>query len=449
MKTLTQVTLLAIGLAITGSTWLSAQDWPQWRGANRDAIATDFKAPENWPESLSKKWSVDVGDGVASPSIKDGKVYVMALQDGNEVMRCLNADTGEEIWQDKYPAKSASGPAAGFPGTRASPSVADGKVVALGVNGTVSCWDTTDGKLAWRNDDYKGQIPRFSTSSSPLIADGTCFVEVGSDRSGGIVAFDLKSGDEKWKWTGDGACYGSPVLMTVGDKQVIFAPTASRLVMLSVSSGDELWGMEYSQGRYNAMTPVVEGQTVMFAGPNRGITAIEFSNSDGKISGKEKWRNDDTNTTTMFNSPVLAKGMLFGVSSANHLFCVNAKNGETTWNNPVSGAAAESQAGDGGQAGGGDQPGDAQPGQRRGGQRGGRGGRGGGRGGYGSIVSAGSVLMGLTPASELVVYQADSSKFKELARYKVAESPTYAYPVPINDRIYIKDKDSLTMWSLE
>ncbi len=462
MKRLTQMALLAaVGMAWTGLNCVSAQDWNQWRGNGRDAIAADFQAPESWPKNLSRTWSVTVGDGVSSPSILDGKLYIIAFQEGNEVMRCLDAMTGEEVWQDSYPARPASGPAAGFPGTRSSPAVANNRVVALGVNGTLSCWNVSDGKLAWRNEDFKGQIPRFSTSSSPLIADGTCFVQFGSEDRGGIAAYDLDSGVEKWKWTGDGTSYGSPVLMSIDDQPVLLAPTARRLVILDISSGDELWEMEYRQGRYNAATPVVEGQTAYFAGPERGMTAIEFSMGDGKINGQEKWRNDDTNVTTIYNSPVLAGGMLFGLSTTNSLFCVDTGNGSTAWNQPIGTESPGSQqTGEvprgGARPGGGErgdarpgsgQRGGAQPGGRRGGGRGGRGG--GGRGGYGSIVYAGSVLLGLTPASELVVYPADGSGFTELARYKVSETPTYAYPVPVGNRIYIKDKDALTMWEVK
>jgi hypothetical protein len=83
-----------------------------------------------------------------------------------------------------------------------------------------------------------------------------------------------------------------------------------------------------------------------------------------------------------------------------------------------------------------------------GGERRGRGGRGGG-GGYGSIVDAGSVLMVLTPASELVVYEPSATEFKELARYKVAETPTYAYPVVSGNRIFVKDQNAVALWAVE
>src|SRR5215203_48466 len=79
-----------------------AQDWPQWRGANRDAKATGFTAPRTWPKELTQKWKVTVGDGVATPSLVGDKLYVFARQGGSEVFRCLDAATGKELWIDKY-----------------------------------------------------------------------------------------------------------------------------------------------------------------------------------------------------------------------------------------------------------------------------------------------------------------------------------------------------------
>ncbi|MBM3982718.1 MAG: hypothetical protein FJ304_21090, partial [Planctomycetes bacterium] len=75
-------------------------DWPQFRGPNRDGKATDFKAPKKWPEALAQKWKVTVGDGVATPALVGDKLYVFSREAGAEVTRCLNADTGKEVWTD-------------------------------------------------------------------------------------------------------------------------------------------------------------------------------------------------------------------------------------------------------------------------------------------------------------------------------------------------------------
>ena len=94
-------------LVLLGAQLAGAQDWPQWRGAGRDARATGFEAPEKWPEALTEQWKVSVGDGVATPALLEGKLYVFTMQDGNEVLRCLDADTGKELWQEKSAAQGA------------------------------------------------------------------------------------------------------------------------------------------------------------------------------------------------------------------------------------------------------------------------------------------------------------------------------------------------------
>lgn len=447
-------------VACFGGSAAVAQDWTQWRGTHRDAAATGFDVPESWPDELVKKWSLEVGDGVSSPSLSDNRIYIMALQGSEEVMRCLDAESGDEIWSDRYAARGAGRPAADFAGTRSAPAIAEGHIVAMGVDGTVSCWNAENGELKWRNEEYRGKVPRFSTSSSPLIHDSVAFIQFGGDQQGGIAAYDLATGDVKWQWTEDGTAYASPVLIKVGDENFLLAPTAHRLVAVSVNDGKSAWSMDYTQGRYNAATPVVDGSKAYFAGPNRGITALEFSKSGDGIESRELWRNEDEQTTALYNSAVIADGNLYGLSSGNQLFCVSIDGGAMAWNHALpqapggGGNAQRPPRGDqdkpsGEPGAGGDQrrPEGAGGGQ---GGRGGRGGRGGGgRGGYGSIVSAGDVLLGLTPASELFVYRKSDRGYEEIARYKVAETPTYAYPVLAGKRIYIKDKNHLTLWTLE
>src|SRR5262245_24723565 len=153
MKTDNRTRAVMAGCALllaTSGAW--AQDWPQWRGPNRDAKATGFKAPATWPKELKQQWKVKVGEGVATPALVGDKLFVFSRDGDNEVVRCLNvADNGKEIWQDKnaQPFRSNGGDT-GYPGPRASPAVADGKVVTLGVNGVLSCLDAASGKVLWR-----------------------------------------------------------------------------------------------------------------------------------------------------------------------------------------------------------------------------------------------------------------------------------------------------------
>src|SRR4030095_9923660 len=225
---------------------LAASDWPQWRGPNRDGKATGFTPPKTWPKELTQKWKVTVGDGVATPALVGDKLYVFSRQEGSEVIRCLDAASGKELWQDKYEALGATGPASSFSGPRSSPTVADGKVVTLGVRGTLSCLDAGSGKVLWRKDDFQGATPNFFTSSSPIIVDGLCVAQLGGRDKGAIVGYNLSDGAEKWKWTGDSPAYASPGLLKMDGTKLVVATTDRKIVALTVGEGKLVWEPPFS-----------------------------------------------------------------------------------------------------------------------------------------------------------------------------------------------------------
>jgi outer membrane protein assembly factor BamB len=472
--------VLSLGFLVIGTAnHATAQDWPQWRGPNRDAKAAGFDAPETWPKGLKKNWQVTVGDGVATPALVEGKLYVFTRQDEQETLRCLDATTGDETWREAYQSGGTSGGAARFPGPRSSPTVADGKVVTLGVRGILTCRDAATGKLIWQNVDFDESWPRFYTSSSPIVVDGVCVAQLGGEEHGGIVAYDLATGDEKWRWMGTGPSYGSPVLMTVDGATVIVAPVDRKLV--AIADGKLVWEMPYEQGRYNAATPIVDGQTLIVAGPGVGMTAFRLKKDGEKLVEEKLWSNTDNSVG--FNTPVVKDGLLFGLSNADQLFCLNIENQATAWTAPFTKVPAAEAAGvEDTQSGDRqsrvtrvpatfaqfvqqqeqDRPEradrDVRDGERRRGEgrgRFGRGrgfggrGRGMGRGGYGSIVDAGAALLALTPAGELVAFKPSDEAYNELARYKVAEEGTYAYPVAAGNSIIVKDQNSVTLWTVE
>jgi outer membrane protein assembly factor BamB len=462
-------------LAVLG--WLAiassapAQDWPQWRGPNRDANASGFHAPATWPAELTQKWKVAVGNGVSTPAVVGDRAFVFTREGDDEIVRCLDAENGDVIWQDKYAAEPATGPAGRYPGPRSSPTVADGKVVTLGVRGTLCCYDAASGKQLWRKDEFRNATPQFFTSSSPIVVEGMCIAQLGGGRGqGGIVAFDLTSGDEQWRWEEDTPAYGSPVLIDVAGTKAVVAPTNRNLVALSLD-GKSLWEMPYEQGRYNSATPIFRGDTLIIAGPQSGVTALRFKKQGDKLVEEKLWSNPEN--SLIYNTPVLKGDLLVGLSTANRLFCINLKNGEATaWTAPIT----RSEVGAGEAAGRGaensrdrrvralyvqaTQEQDrerAGRGEGRRGRFGGQGGRGfgGGRrgggmggGGFGSVVDAGTALLALSPSGELVVFKPSDAEFAEVARYQVADGGTYAYPVAVGNSIYIKDQDSLARWDV-
>jgi outer membrane protein assembly factor BamB len=412
MNIANRLTAWIVGCVLLGAPFVCAQDWPQWRGPNRDAKATGFTAPKTWPKELTQKWKVTVGDGASTPALVGSRLYVFSREDNKEVIRCLEAADGKEVWKDQYEAEGAKGAAKSFSGPRCSPTVAEGKVVTLGTNGTLSCLDAATGKVLWRNDDYKGSVPQFSASSSPIVVNGLCMAQVGGS-SGAVIALDLASGKEKWKWTGDGAAYASPDLLTVGGAKVIIAEMDSSIVGLGATDGKVLWKTPFAKPArmdYNAASPMADGQTLFYGGTSRGITAVKLETKNEGLTAKELWSNKDN--SPKFNTPVVKDGLLYGISDRNSAFCIDTRSGKTAWTASLGKADRRS-------------------------------------GGFGSVVDAGPVLLALTPASQLIVFEPSGKEFKEVAKYKVANTPTYAYPIASGKRLFIKDMDSVILWTVE
>src|SRR5262245_12298809 len=103
--------LMATAILLTTSSSAFA-DWPQWRGPNRDGVVTDATVPQTWPKTLKEEWKVPVGVGHSSPVLSKGKLYVFARQGEGEVLLCLDAVSGKEVWRSSQPVAYQMNPAA-------------------------------------------------------------------------------------------------------------------------------------------------------------------------------------------------------------------------------------------------------------------------------------------------------------------------------------------------
>jgi len=410
MKNASRLIGVIVGcVVLIGAGYVFAQDWPQWRGANRDGKVAGFTAPATWPKTLTQKWRTTVGTGDATPALVGDKLYVFARQGEDEITLCLGAADGKEVWQNKYTAQAVTGAAARHPGPRSSPAVADGKVVTLGVGGVLSCVATADGKLVWRKDPFPKVVPQFFTATSPIIVDGMAIAHFGGRGQGAIIAYDLATGDEKWRWGGEGPEYASPALLTVDGTKQLVTLAAKSVVGIGLADGKLLWQRPFvPQGMtYNAATPIVDGQTVIYTGSGRGAKAVKIEKQGDGFEAKELWSNPDLGP--QFNTPVLKDGLLFGLSNRGNLYCINAQTGQTAWTDTT--------------------PRD--------------------KSGFGAIVDVGSCLLALPSSAELLVFKPSDKQYEELAKIKVAATAVYAHPVVAGNRIFVRDQDAVTLWTIE
>ena len=385
---------------------LFSQEWNQFRGNSRDSKVTGFTAPKTWPAELKQTWKVNVGFGDASPVVSGKRIYLNTRQDANEVILCLDAATGKEIWKNTYPSPAVTGPSGSHPGPRSTPAVLEGKVVTFGASGILSCLDAVSGKLLWRKENPGNLVPQFFTGMSPLIIDGMCIVHLGTKDKGEVVALDLASGNEKWKWQGDGPAYASPSEMVVNGVKQIVVQTEKNLLALNLADGKLLWQIAtpVQQRFYNCTSPYINGQIIYFTGQGSGIKAIQVMKDGDNFTTKELWSNPEIGAK--WNTPVLKNGFLFGFTDQKRIYCVNAATGATVWLD----SSVNSD--------------------------------------FATTVDCGSVIIGLPSTSNLIVFKPDSKAYTEVAKYKVAETPVYAFPLISGNHIYVKDAESLTLYTL-
>jgi len=383
------------------------RDWPGWRGPDRDGTVRGFQAPETWPDALERGWSVEVGTGHSTPALVGGRLYVHARQEDHEVILALDATTGEALWRDRYPAPYEMDPTATEhgKGPKSSVTVSDGRVFTLGIDGVLSGLDAETGKVLWRHDDrerFPKPSPQYGAAMTPLVIDGLCIAHLGGDEDGAIVAFEVATGKPRWSWDGDGPAYASPVVATFGGKRQIITQTQFHAVGLDPASGALLWKIEYKTNfDQNSVTPVVAGDLLLLSGYHRGLDAYRV-----KGDGLEPvW--STTKVSLYMSTPVVREDRVFGFSEKRRgqIVCVDARSGDVLWT------------------------GDGREGENA------------------ALVAAGDLILALDTEAELIVLRA-AGEYEELARYEVADTPTWAHPVVSGRTIFVKDERSLTRWTV-
>jgi len=407
MKKINLIISVTATLIIFSSANSFSQDWPQWRGINRDGKVAGFKVPAAWPAELKQVWKVNVGFGDATPVLVGNEIYLNTRQGDQEVVLCLNAATGKELWKNTYAAMAVTGPSASqHPGPRGTPAVSNGKIVTFGASGIISCLDAATGKLLWRKENPTNAFPDFFTGTSPLITDGMCIVHIGKKDDGQVIAYDLNSGAEKWKWSGEGPSYSSPSVMTLEGKKLLIVITEKNILALSLADGKLFWQIAtpVQQRFYNCVSPYIDGQTIYLTGQGTGMKAVKVEKSGNEYVTKELWSN--TTVGAKWNTPVLKDGFLYGFTDQKRIYCLNAATGQTAWiDNAVNSDFA-------------------------------------------TIVDCGSVIIGLTSTDNLIVLKPDGKEYSEVAKYKVADTPIYAYSVISGNSLYIKDAETLMLYKI-
>jgi outer membrane protein assembly factor BamB len=341
---------VAVVLFAAVTAW--ADDWPQWMGPTRDDQWKETGILQKFPAGGPKKlWSVPIGGGYAGPAVASGKVYVTDYQatdsergnnpaaagkrHGKERVLCLDAATGRELWKQQYdcPYQLSYGA-----GPRCTPTVADGKVYALGAMGNLHVLDADTGRLVWSKDfktDFHAKTPLWGFTGHPLIYKNAVICLVGGDNL--LVAFEKDTGAEAWTaltTPGEGnAGYSPPTLIDAGGTKQLLIWHPEKLVSVNPDNGKRYWDVALKPAYgMSIMAPVKSGDR-LFAG-GIGWAGVTLKLDVDKPGATEVWRGEPNKKNGLYpvnSPPMIEDGVLYGTDQPGCLRAVKLDTGERLW----------------------------------------------------------------------------------------------------------------------
>lgn len=263
------------------------EDWPQWGGPARTGVSQEATwSPAGKDAPL---WQKNVGLGYSSVAVAGGRLYTLGYDKDLEldVVHCLDAVTGEEVWTHAYPSKIWDLYHKG--GTLTTPSV-DGDVVYVAEReGRVHCLDAKTGEVKWEKELAKENgldVPQWGFSASPFVLGDALVLNYGK-----VIALDKRTGAPLWKTEKSyGDAYSTPIDITYKGAPALAVFTGSGLAIFAAKGGAEValtpWETKYD---VNAMTPVVLGERLFISsGYDKGCALVDLSGAKPKIAWESK-----------------------------------------------------------------------------------------------------------------------------------------------------------------
>ena len=358
-------------------------DWLNWRGPKYDGISTE-KLPSDLPKSLPVAWTMEVGTGFCTVSVRGDRVLTMGNSKGKDTIWCLNAADGRILWKHTYDCPLDPRYYEGGPGS--TPTIFDESVYTLSKKGHAFRLDLKTGKVIWGRDlikDHGFKLPEWSFAGSPFIYKDLVILSVGRQ----AVALSMKDGATKWMPSTETSGYATMVPFR-GDEHLYFS--AKSLMGISLKNGAAKWA--YPWKGLNAADPILLGKHQLLVSSSIGTALLDLS------SGKpiEKWK--QRNLKWYFNSGVVIGEHVYSIHGTTHrpteLVCTELKTGKTVW--------SEEQYGSGG-----------------------------------LIAARNDVIV--FDKGTLTIFEASPEKFMLRLRQQVMKGKCWTSPVIANSRIYCRN----------
>lgn len=396
MRYLLPLLLLALVSPVHGD------DWPCWRGPHHDGISRETGLLDSWPKDGPKVlWRSKLGGGYSSVAVAGGRLFTQT-KDGNEdLVLCLDARTGKKLWEYRYPCDYSQYPTLDkrfLTGPKATPTVDDRQVYAMGNTGRLQCLAADSGKRIWERDILKmagRTCPEYGYCSSPLIVGDRLFVHPGGPKGHSLAALDKKDGRVLWQSLDDRIGWATPVLIQLaGEPQVVYF-TGEGVVGVTPADGKPRWRFPWKTAfDINAATPIYsDGLLFLSSNYGNGGALLRLrAQGDPEVVWKSKVMENHFSTSALY------RGHLYGFST-DRLRCVEFATGKMKWEKTGLGK--------------------------------------------GSLLVAGHRLVVLGERGALVLADATPAGYRERARWRALDATCWSVPVLSDGRLYLRDEKHL------
>ena len=387
-----------------------ALDWPQWRGPTRDGILPkEGLALNSLPDQPKAIWKIKSGEGLASPVVSNGFVFLFENRNNNETMVAISADDGSVKWATELSPVFEDGQ--GPRGPRCTPVVVGEQVFAQCSRGTLHCLDFQSGKILWEVDystlgmkfiGEKGLTPgarRHGFTNAPLVIGDMVYALAGGKRNS-VVCFSRKTGQLIWNALDYEPGYAPPIPATLAGKQQFICFFVKGVTGVDVRNGEELWHipMKTDYGRHVA-APLVYKNIVIAGSHQVGLQGIQITKSNENLSAEVIWKNIEAQPN--ISHGVLVNEHYYGLGDPAKLVCVNINSGKTVWSNDSLSFPDSKRA-------------------------------------MAAFIVMKNNILSLTSGGELCLFSASKIKFKELGRTQVC-GINWCMPAYADGKLYVRD----------
>lgn len=381
-----------------------AESFPQFQGPTRDGVLDGPALAADWSAHPPKLlWKREVGPAWAGFAIAGGRAYTQEQRGENETVTAYDLATGEPQWAYGEAARYST--TIGGVGPRSTPTLAAGRLYAVGGTGVLRCLDPERGTLLWKRDliaDHSAKPPDWGTSNSPLVLDGTVIVNVHGRAA--LAAYDAATGDLRWTAGSGPASYSSPTVLSLAGERQILSFNGMSVSGHDLASGEELWSFPWPSEQPNVAIPVALDEHRLFASSGYGVGGklLEITHvAGGRWNARLIW--ETPRLKAKFANVIAYRGALFGLDDG-VLVSLDPATGERHWKA--------------------------------------------GRYGHGQMLRIGERLLLLAEDGRVIVLDPDPSEHRELASFQALEGKTWNPPAIAGSILLVRNDREAAAYEL-